>query len=146
MRPTRIVRPFAGRDHAFDVAPLGTIEALERACGAGMGEILARLQGEPRQVGDIITHLPRFHHADIRETVRLGLMGAGMSEPEATALVRDNIDGRPIMPHLVLAVEIIVAYAQGVDDALKKSEGPEGEAMARPPGPETSAPISPPAS
>lgn len=146
MRPTRITRPFAGRDHAFDVAPLGTIEALERACNAGMGEILSRLQGDTWREGDKVAYQPRFRHADIRETIRLGLMGAGMSEPEATALIRDTVDGRPVMPFLVLAVEIVVAYAHGVDDAVKKSEGPAGEAMAPPPGPETSVPTLPPAS
>jgi hypothetical protein len=131
---TRVVRPFAGRDRAFDITPIGTIEALERACNAGMGEILVRLE------------TVRFRHADIRETIRLGLMGAGMPEPEATQLVIDNVDGRPVAPQLDLAVAIMTAYAHGVADAAKKSDGPEAAAGSQtPPGPETSAPISSPA-
>lgn len=132
---TRVVRPFAGRDHAFDIATLGAIEALERACGAGMGEILSRLE------------TVRFRHSDIRETIRLALMGAGTPEPEATRLVVDNIDGRPIAPQLELAIAIMSAYAHGVAAASKNSDGPEAAASDQSrPGPETSAPISSPAS
>lgn len=135
LRPTRVVRPFAGRDHAFDIAPIGAIEALERACNAGMGEILTRLE------------TVQFRHADIRETIRLALMGAGMTEPEATRLVVENIDGRPIAPQLELAIAIMSAYAHGVADASKKSDGPDAAASEQSrPGPETSAPISSPAS
>lgn len=111
---TRLVRPFAGADRAFDIGVIGTIQALERACNAGMGTILARLEGA------------MFYHADVRETIRLGLMGAGMPEPEATALVQDNVDGRPILHQVGLAVAIMTAYAVGVDDATKKAEGLAG--------------------
>lgn len=127
-RPTRVVRPFAGRDHAFDIAPIGTIEALERACNAGMGEILIRLE--------TVT----FRHADIRETIRLALMGAGMTEPDATRLVVENIDGRPVAPQLELAIAIMSAYAHGVADVAKNSDGSEAAASDKSsPGPETSA-------
>lgn len=133
LRPTCISRPFAGRDRLFDIAPLGTIEALERACGAGMGEILGRLERL------------QFRHADIRETIRLGLAGAGMSDQEATALVMEAVDGRPVMQHLALAVAIMAAYAAGTEDAAKKSAGAAEADQAAPPAPETSPISSPPA-
>lgn len=122
MTSTRIERPFAGRIRAFDVAPLGIVERLERACQAGMGEILGRLQGRlnPFTGG----YDPLFRHADIRETIRLGLIGAGATDAEATECVIEAIDGRPVAEHLGLAVAIVTAYAFGVDDALGKSEGP----------------------
>jgi hypothetical protein len=139
MTSTRITRPFAGRERAFDVAPLGIIERLERACGAGMGEILGRLQGRGFNP---ITGMPDpvFRHADIRETIRLGLIGGGATDAEATEWVMEAIDGRPILEHLGLAVAIMSAYAFGVDDALKKSEGPAARRhrAAKPSGPETS--------
>lgn len=130
VRPTCITRPFAGRDRLFDIAPLGTIEALERACNAGMGEILARLEQAA------------FRHADIRETIRLGLTGAGMSDGEATALVKEAVDGSPIVHHMGIALDIMLAYAYGVGDAAKKSEGAAADQDA-PLAPETS-PISSP--
>lgn len=125
MPSTRIERPFAGRIRAFDVAPLGIIERLERACQAGMGEILGRLQGRlnPFTGG----YDPLFRHADIRETLRLGLIGAGASDAEATECIVEAVDGRPIAPHLGLAVAIMTAYAFGVEDTLKKSEAPAPE-------------------
>jgi hypothetical protein len=141
---TRIVRPFAGRDRAFDIAPLGAIEALERACGCGMGEILGRLQGRLDPfTGDA---MPLFRHSDIRETIRLALLWGGTPDAEATSLVKEAIDGRPIIEHLRLASEILAAYAYGVDAALKKSRGPGGKRKAKRPGPETSPASSPPAS
>jgi len=134
---TRIERPFAGRIRAFAVAPLAIIEKLERVCGAGMGEILGRLQGRGFNA---MTGMPDpvFRHADIRETIRLGLVGAGATDAEATEWVIEAIDGRPIAPHLGLAAAIMTAYAFGVDDALGKSDGAAGEAAA--PAPDGSSP------
>lgn len=140
MTSTRIVRPFGGRDRAFDVAPLGIVEALERACDAGMGAIYARLEGTPMMLGDQVYRIPAFRHGDVRETIRLGLVGGGMDSREATELVMAEIDGGPIGPHLGLAVAILTAYLYGLEDALKKADGPVGEGAtpaAQPPGPET---------
>lgn len=141
MTSTRITRPFAGRERAFDVAPLAIIEKLERACGAGMGEILGRLQGRGFNP---MTGMPDpfFRHADIRETIRLGLIGAGATDAEATEWVIDAIDGRPIAEHLGLAAAIMTAYAFGVDDALGNSEGAGVAAAA--PAPDGSSPVTSP--
>jgi hypothetical protein len=139
MASTRIERPFAGRIRAFDVAPLAVIEKLERVCGAGMGEILGRLQGRGFNA---FTGMPDpvFRHADIRETIRLGLVGAGATDAEATQWVVEAIDGRPIAEHLGLAAAIMTAYAFGVDDALGKSAGPAAKRFRarKPSGPATS--------
>lgn len=121
MVTTRISRPFAGRVRDFDVGPLGIIERLERVCGAGMGEILGRLQGRGFNA---LTGMPDpvFRHADIRETIRLGLIGAGATDAEATQCVVETIDGRPIAEHLGLAAAIMTAYAFGVEQDAKKDE------------------------
>jgi hypothetical protein len=128
-----ILRPFAGRTRPFQLT-LGAIEELERLCDAGAGLILRRLE--------TLT----WRHADIRETIRLGLVGGGMHEPDATRLVEATVDGQPIEPYLHLATAILAAYAVGVDEAAKKADGPEdAEAAASPvspPDPETSPPSS----
>jgi hypothetical protein len=139
MTSTRLERPFAGRIRAFDVAPLAIIEKLERVCGAGMGEILGRLQGRGFNA---LTGMPDpvFRHADIRETIRLGLVGGGATDAEATQCVVEAVDGRPIAEHLGLAAAIMTAYAFGVEDALGKSAGPPAKRprARKPSGPATS--------
>jgi hypothetical protein len=102
---------FAGQRRRFRLR-LGEMAELERLCGAGIGAIMVRL------------HSHQFKAADIRETVRLGLEGGGMIEPEATALVMHYLDdGVPLADHIALAGEILNACVCGVPDTGK----PEGE-------------------
>lgn len=108
---TLIERPFAGRMHRFQLR-YGEIESLERHCGAGIGEIMMRLP----------TH--RFRAADIWETIRLGLEGAGAPETDATALVMPY-HATALAPHLQLAADILSAAVTGVP-APGKPTGAEG--------------------
>jgi hypothetical protein len=135
MSATTIVRPFAGRRHIFRLT-LGGVEELERLCNAGIGQIYGRLA------------TAAFWNADIRETIRLGLTGGGLSDAEASRLVMDTVDTAPLAHHLGLATAIVTAYAVGVDEALGKSDSAaaEGPGEAGTPRPETSPPSSPPAS
>ncbi|WP_439572635.1 gene transfer agent family protein [Phreatobacter sp.] len=130
-----ILRPFGGRTRPFQLT-LGAVEELERLCDAGAGLILRRLE--------TLT----WRHADIRETIRLGLVGGGLGEPEATRLIEAYVDGQPVAPFLSLAAAILAAYATGLDEVLKNEGGPaEGDAApAVPPDPATSPPSSPSAS
>lgn len=105
---TLIERPFAGRMRRFQLR-YGEIEALERHCGAGIGEIMLRLG----------TH--RFKAADIIETVRLGLEGGGLEEMDATALIMPY-QTQALAAHLQLAADIISAAVTGVP-APGKPEG-----------------------
>ncbi|MGY2051680.1 gene transfer agent family protein [Methylobacterium sp. JK268] len=93
---------FAGRRRKFELR-LGEIGELERRAGAGIGEIMVRLAAH------------RFYAADIRETVRLGLVGGGEDLAGAEALMRYSVDGFPLSEHLQLAADILAAAVTGVE-------------------------------
>ena len=105
--------PFAGRTRRF-LLRLGEIEALEMVCRAGIGEIAQRL----------VMHT--FKQCDIRETIRLGLQGGGLSEPESTAAVMAYFDEHPISPHVELASLIISAALAGCPPPKPIAEAPDG--------------------
>lgn len=107
--------PFAGRERNFQLR-LGEIEQLEVACKAGIGEIALRLT----------TGMYRL--ADVRETIRLGLVGGGESEPSSTALVMGSFDLQPILPFVPLAALIISACLAGVESPKEVAEAPDGQA------------------
>lgn len=107
--------PFAGEQRKFQLR-LGEIGELERRCSAGIGEIMVRLG----------TH--RFYLNDVRETVRLGLIGGGASEPESTRLVLRYVDPEPIAEHIQLAASILSACVSGVDPPKKETESADGPA------------------
>lgn len=109
MSRTTVRAPFAGQDRTFRLR-LGEIGELERLCSAGIGEIMMRLASH------------RFRAADIRDTIRLGLEGGGLFEPDATALVMRYLDDEPIGEHLNLAADILTAAVSGVPQAPKRRE------------------------
>lgn len=108
---TLLVRPFAGRERRFQLR-LGEIGELERSSRAGIGEITERVIAG------------RFYAADIWDTLRLGLEGGGMDEPEATALLARFRD-KPLLPYVGLASDILAAAIAGVPE-------PEGPAPGKP--------------
>lgn len=110
MSETLIRRPFAGAARAFDLR-IGEIQALERACQCGIFGLLLRLGSHQAYV------------ADIRETIRLGLVGGGETDAASTTLIMAEIDGRPLTEHLPLAAEII----KSVIDGLPQQTEEEGE-------------------
>lgn len=97
---TLIERPFAGRTRRFQLR-YGEIEALERTCAAGVGEIILRLVSA------------RFRAADVWETIRLGLEGGGAPEMDATALVMPY-QSTALAGHVQLAADILSAAIYGV--------------------------------
>lgn len=121
---TMIDRPFAGAVRRFQLR-YGEITTLERICGAGIGEIMLRLG----------TH--RFAAREIWETIRLGLEGGGMAEPDATATVMPY-QNTALATHLQLAADILSAAVTGIP-ASGKETGPENT------DPATSAPSTKPA-
>lgn len=98
---TAVDAAFAGRRRTFRLR-IGEMGELERLCDAGIGEIMLRLASH------------RFRVSDIRETIRLGLEGGGMAEPEATALVMRYVDDEPLSDHLQIAADILSAAVSGV--------------------------------
>lgn len=63
------------------------IEELEHLTGIGIGRLTARVIS-----GD------DFFYRDVRETIRLGLIGGGTPAVEATRLVNAYVDGQPLQP------------------------------------------------
>lgn len=115
---TSVHAVFAGRERKFELR-LGEIGELERLCGAGLGAIMLRLA------------TMQWRWDDVRETVRLGLMGGGMSEPDATALAMAQLDKPPFGRFLQLANDIIVASVNGADPPKKaEAETPTSAAPA----------------
>lgn len=107
-RHGRIVLPWIASpgEQAFNIAPIKCVLALEEACGAGIAKILDRL------------HKGEWRYYDVRETIRLGLIGAGMPDLEALSLVKKHVDQPPDdggwMVFALIASRIIEAAVVGV--------------------------------
>lgn len=120
-----------GAETVFCVAQVRSILALEDACGAGIFEIAERLESVARasaeeRIGG------RAKLNDIRETIRLGLIGGGKSSDEAAKLVRLHVDGYPTLEGVLVAYNIIAAVLRGVpgDDVGKKDQADRAEGRA----------------
>lgn len=94
---------------------LGEIEKLQTRTNTGPFELLRRLTTGTWRV------------ADIRETIRLGLEGGGLSANEAGRLVRDYVDPpNPLLDSVLVAARILEAALSGApDEAIPKSEEAE---------------------
>ncbi len=92
----------------------GELILLQEACDAGPNEVLDRLQ------------TGRWRMNDIRDTVRLALIGGGATTEAALKLVRDYVEARPPVESVMLATGILMAGLIGAPD-----EAP-GEAPAAP--------------
>lgn len=79
------VLPFGGEDRLFRLR-LREIERLQSECGAGIGAVARRLIA-----GDA-------YIVDIAATLRLGLIGGGMSPVEAKRLVEAYVAGPDALP------------------------------------------------
>jgi hypothetical protein len=108
-----------GGEHDFCLGAAGDILMLEQNCNnSGIAEIYHRLS----------TGLWRLN--DVRETIRLGLTGGGMSPDIAMQLVKTAVDGNPrgLAPSAVLAQAVLEAVIAGVpDDPVGKSKAAEAE-------------------
>lgn len=108
---------WAGGEDAFCLAKVGLILDLEEKCGAGIAAIMTRL-------GDGSWRLN-----DVRETIRLGLIGGGMDPAKAMAAVKNHVDEQPLASSVLMAYEIIAAVLVGVkDDPVGKEMPAEAKA------------------
>jgi hypothetical protein len=117
MAPVGTVRIiWAGGENDFCIAEIGHILALEEACGVGIMHVFRRLESDTWKLHDL------------RETIRLGLIGGGLPQDKAMALVKIHVDQNPagLAPSVLLAMEIIKAKLVGVpDDPLGKTAAAE---------------------
>lgn len=94
---------FAGEERPFALL-IRELRALQSVCDAGPGELLQRFDAQ------------RYRVDDVRETIRQGLIGGGLTDAVATKLMRDHFDNRPLAQFVVLAQIIVAAALVGVED------------------------------
>lgn len=109
-----------GGEHPFRLG-IGQLRALQAATGVGPLFLLGRVAGSQWFVDDIV------------ETVRLGLIGGGMAEPEAKKLVGSIFDENTpaLYRSALLATKILRDAVMGEpDDPTGETGGDEGESTA----------------
>lgn len=112
-------------DDDFCISRIRDVLLLEEKCGCGVYEIAERLSSVMRnaangQLGG------RAYVNDIRETIRIGLMGGGKAPEEANKIVASCVDGYPLAHSVLVAQRVVTAYLVGVpDDPLGKTEAAE---------------------
>ncbi len=105
-----IVREWAGRDRAFHL-DVGQVLDLEQAIGEGIGQVFIRVAKGTFRVGDV------FH------TIRLALIGGGMSIVDAKRLMNHHFDARPYMENAAVAGEILAALMVGIEPSSDHEPG-----------------------
>lgn len=108
---------WANGEDQFCLAKVGLILDLEEKCKAGFAVIMARLESGAWGLNDV------------RETIRLGLIGGGMAPDKAMAAVRNHVDPNPLSHSVLVAYEVVRAVMFGVpDDPVGKTGDDAGKA------------------
>lgn len=119
---TEVRLDFAGERRSFDLSPIGCVRRLQDACDAGPAFIYQRLAS-----GQWLDH-------DLREPLIQGLIGAGMAQRDAQALIEKWVDPEPKVQFVPLAQAVLLAWLVGAED--EDMGEPAGEAPTRTPSPE----------
>lgn len=107
---------WADGEHTFRL-PIGQLLELQEKCDAGPAFILSRLQSG------------RWLIEDIRETLRLGLIGGGLKPGEALKLVQRYVDERPLLESVPPATAVLMGALIGaMDEPLGKPAAAEERA------------------
>lgn len=108
---------FGDGEHRFRLA-IGELRELEEKRDAGSPLILRRLMSNEYRVDDV------------REIIRLGLIGGGMPATDAIKLVKRYVDDRPAWhENAMLASAVLGAAIMGVpDEEPGKSQAGEAKA------------------
>lgn len=125
-------------DHVFRLG-LGQLRELQRKAECGPFVLFQRFVDRSCKIDDV------------RETIRLGLIGGGLAAEAALQLVKDYFDGRPLMPHCAAAMSILGAALVGApddpvdepgrgDSAPGKPAAAKGKKKAASPSPPSTAP------
>jgi hypothetical protein len=101
---------WAGGTHTFDLAHpwvwnVLSIRGLPGPNGATPAACLARF------------HDGTYSLDDCERVIELGLIGGGLTRPEATALLNAHVRGKPITAIAVIAFETLAALFVGASDA-----------------------------
>ena len=117
-------------DHTFQLR-IGEIRLLQEKCDAGPHHIFNRLGDETWRLDDI------------RETLRLGLIGAGLEQQKALDLIKRHVDSVPLLENVETARAVILAVLVGVEDEkLGKSAPAETTDLPHSPGESSASPAS----
>jgi hypothetical protein len=113
---------FGDGRYVFNVAPIGKMLELEEKCNAGVYEIFQRIADGKARINDI------------RETIRIGLIGGGAKPIPALKLIERYVDGYPLSESLPIARTILLASIVGVpgDEVGKKAEADQTVTEAAP--------------
>ncbi|MCK1684243.1 gene transfer agent family protein [Bradyrhizobium sp. 147] len=112
---------WAGGEDQFCLAKVGLILDLEAKCEAGIATVMTRLGSGTWRLNDV------------REPIRLGLIGGGMAPDKAMQAVRNHVDGNPLTSSVLLAYAILEAVMVGVpDDPVGKKPDGDDQGKAEP--------------
>jgi hypothetical protein len=118
-------------EHRFRLA-IGQLRELQEKCDAGPAEIAVRLADG------------RWRVNDVRETIRLGLIGGGMPPGDALKLTVRFVDERPWLESVPAAQAVLMAALVGApEEPVGKPGAAEAEteaAMDASPSPPSTAP------
>lgn len=118
---------WADGSYRFRLAVAQLVE-LQDLCGAGPYAIYLRL----------VAHQWRVQ--DLRETIRLGLIGGGTAPGEALRLVRAYVEARPLLECEPVAARILAAALIGPDLDDEDGEDPDPGKATAPEAGSTTAP------
>lgn len=105
-RSAKVAFDWADGTHEFRLA-VAQIEELQEKTSCGPYALLQRIASGTWMLGDV------------RETIRLGLIGGGMKPVDALRLVRDYVDERPLLESVAPARTILMAALMGAPDGEK---------------------------
>lgn len=124
-RSANVTLKWADGEHAFRLG-IGEIRELQEKCDAGPQHIYRRLSDGTWRLDDI------------RETLRLGLIGGGLEPIPALNLIERYVDARPLVENVPPAQAVLGAALVGVkDEPLGEGDG-EDEDKGESPSPEES--------
>lgn len=83
------------------------LDELQDITGVGPAELFRRL------------HMHEWRRKDIRETIRLGLIGGGAEPVKANKLCKTYVDDVPLLDNRRLALDIVGAVLEGVKAATE---------------------------
>jgi len=118
-RSAKISAVFGDGIHDFRLR-IGELEELQERCDAGPEEILFRLMNATWRI------------ADVRQTIRLGLIGAGMQPTPALILVERYAAEGSLGEWKSLCINIIAAAIDGAPDEDKPPGEGKGETATSP--------------
>lgn len=112
-----ITQLWADGEYRFRL-PIGQLRELQNKTEVGPPELFYRLGSSTWRVDDV------------RETIRLGLIGGGLSPTAALVLVIQYVDARPLMENVSIATKIIGAALVGDPSDQPRGKGSSEEAQA----------------